>query len=133
MGIESFLIASSVIAIVGQRLVRRSCNACKEPYVPTDEEMAFYIRGGGPHKDVFYKGSGCNICGHTGFKDRIGVYELFPMTPEMKRLIVGFATEDELRDLARKQGMRSMQDEAIALVAADVTTSAEVVRSIYSI
>jgi type IV pilus assembly protein PilB len=55
------------------------------------------------------------------------------MTPELKRLIVGFATEDELRDLARKQGMRSIQDEAIALIARDMTTSAEVVRSIYSL
>jgi type IV pilus assembly protein PilB len=133
MGIESFLIASAVNAIVGQRLVRRICNACKTTYTPTDEEMAWYRRSGGPDKDVFYHGAGCNFCGHTGFKDRIGVYELFEMTPEMKRLIVGFATEDELRDLAKKQGMRTLQDEAVMLVSNDVTTSAEVVRSIYSI
>jgi type IV pilus assembly protein PilB len=133
MGIESFLIASSVIGIVGQRLVRRTCTECKEPYTPSEEELAFYTRGGGPEKTVFYHGVGCNFCGHTGFKDRIGVYELLAMTPELKRLIVGFATEDELRDLARKQGMRSIQDEAISLIAADKTTSAEVVRSIYSI
>ena len=133
MGIESFLIASSVIAIVGQRLVRRTCTECKVPYTPTEEEMAFYTKGGGPEKSVFFHGIGCNFCGHTGFKDRIGVYEIFPMTSDMKRLIVGFATEDELRDLARKQGMRSIQDEAISLVANDLTTSAEVVRSIYSL
>lgn len=133
MGIESFLIASSVLALVGQRLVRRICSECKEPYTPSDEEMAFYINSGGPEKEVFYHGAGCNFCGHSGFRDRIGVYELCAMTPEMKRLIVGFATEDELRDLAKKQGMRSIQDEAVALIAADVTTSAEVVRSIYSI
>jgi type IV pilus assembly protein PilB len=133
MGIESFLIASSVIAIVGQRLVRRTCTECKVPYEPTEEEMAFYRDGGGPEKTVFYHGVGCNFCGQTGFKERIGVYELFPMTSEMKRLIVGFATEDELRDLARKQGMRSIKDEAISLIANDLTTSAEVVRSIYSI
>ncbi len=132
MGIESFLIASAVIGIVGQRLVRRICDLCKVPYTPSDEEMAFYVKGGGPAKDVFYHGAGCNVCGHTGFKNRVGVYELFPMTQEMKRLIVGFATEDELRDLARKQGMRSIQDEAISLIAGDMTTSAEVVRSIYS-
>ena len=133
MGIESFLIASAVNAIVGQRLVRRICTACKTPYTPTDEELAFYQRSGGPDKEIFYHGAGCNFCGHTGFKDRIGVYELFEMTPEMKRLIVGFATEDELRDLARKQGMRTIQDEAVDLVARDITTSAEVVRSIYSL
>jgi type IV pilus assembly protein PilB len=133
MGIESFLIASSVTAIVGQRLVRRLCTSCKTPYTPTDEEMAFYTGGGGHEKDVFYHGVGCNYCSHTGFKGRIGVYELFEITPEVKRLVVGFATEDELRDLAKKQGMRTIQDEAIALVANDITTSAEVVRSIYSL
>ena len=133
MGIESFLIASSVNAIVGQRLVRRTCTACKVPYTPSDEEMAFYSRSGGPAKDVFYHGGGCNFCGHTGYKDRVGVYELLVMTPEMKRLIVGFATEDELRDLAKKQGMRTIQDEAISLISKDLTTSAEVVRSIYSL
>jgi type IV pilus assembly protein PilB len=132
MGIESFLIASAVIGIVGQRLVRRLCDGCKAPYTPTDEELAFYRRAGGPKKDVFFQGTGCNLCAHTGFKDRIGVYELLVMTQEMKRLVVGFATEDELRDMARKQGMRTMQDEAVALVASDVTTCAEVVRSIYS-
>jgi type IV pilus assembly protein PilB len=95
--------------------------------------MAFYVNSGGPEKDVFYHGAGCNFCGHSGFRDRVGVYELCAMTPEMKRLIVGFATEDELRDLARKQGMRTIQDEAVALIANDMTTSAEVVRSIYSI
>lgn len=133
MGIEPFLIASSVIAIVGQRLVRRTCSSCKTPYEPSDEEMAFYERGGGPAKTVFYHGAGCNFCGHTGFKDRVGVYELFPMTQDMKRLVVGFATEDEIREMARKQGMRTIQDEAVSLIAADLTTSAEVVRSIYSI
>jgi type IV pilus assembly protein PilB len=133
MGIESFLIASSVTAIVGQRLVRRMCTSCKTPYTPTDEEMAFYTGGGGTEKTDFFHGAGCNNCSHTGFKGRIGVYELFEITPEVKRLVVGFATEDELRDLAKKQGMRTIQDEAIALVASDVTTSAEVVRSIYSL
>ena len=133
MGIESFLIASSVIAIVGQRLVRRICPSCKAPYTPTQEEMAFYEESGGPPKSDFYHGTGCNFCGHTGYQDRIGVYELLQMTPEIKRLIVGWATQDELRRLAQKQGMRTLREEAINLVAQDVTTIAEVIRSIYSL
>ena len=133
MGIEPFLIASSVVGIVGQRLIRKTCESCAEPYTPTEEELDFFVRGGGVEKDVFLRGVGCNICAHTGFKGRVGVYELLPMGAEMKRLVVGFATEEELRDLARKQGIRTMQDEAIDLIGRDLTTSAEVIRSIFSV
>ncbi len=133
MGIESFLIASSVIAIVGQRLVRRVCPSCKARYRPTQEELTFYEESGGPPKQDFYHGTGCNFCGNTGYQDRIGVYELLQMTPEIKRLIVGWATQDELRRLAQKQGMRTLREEAINLVAQDVTTVSEVIRSIYAL
>jgi type IV pilus assembly protein PilB len=133
MGIESFLIASSVIAVVGQRLMRRICPSCKTSYTPTREELAFYEESGGPPKTDFCIGAGCNYCGHTGYLDRIGVYELLQMTPEIKRLIVGWATQDELRRQAQKQGMRSLRDEAINLVVEDTTTIAEVIRSVYSV
>ena len=133
MGIESFLIASSVLAVVGQRLVRRVCPSCKARYNPTAEEMAFYEDSGGPPKEVFYIGTGCNFCSDTGYQDRIGVYELLEMTPEIRRLIVGWATQEELRSLAQKQGMRTLRTEAINLVAEDVTTIAEVIRSMYTL
>jgi type IV pilus assembly protein PilB len=133
MGIESFLIASSVIAIVGQRLVRRICPSCKTSYTPTSEELAFYEESGGAPKQDFYYGTGCNFCGNTGYQDRIGVYELLQMTPEIKRLIVGWATQDELRRLAMKQGMRTLREEAVNLVSQDVTTISEVIRSIYAL
>jgi type IV pilus assembly protein PilB len=133
MGIESFLIASSVLAIVGQRLVRRICRSCMTTYVPSDEERAFYEESGGPDKTVFYRGEGCNFCTGTGYQDRIGVYEILPITPEIKRLVVGWATQDELRRLAQKQGMRTLREEAIDLVVRDVTTVSEVIRSIYSL
>ena len=95
--------------------------------------MTFYEESGGPPKQDFYHGTGCNFCGQTGYQDRIGVYELLQMTPEIKRLIVGWATQDELRRLAQKQGMRTLREEAISLVAEDTTTIAEVIRSIYSL
>jgi type IV pilus assembly protein PilB len=134
MGIESFLIASSVLAVVGQRLVRRICPSCKTRYTPTVEERAFYDDSGGPpDKDVFYRGTGCNFCSDTGYQDRIGVYELLEMTPEIRRLIVGWATQEELRSLAQKQGMRTLRTEAINLVAQDITTVAEVIRSMYTL
>ena len=132
MGIESFLIASSVLGVVGQRLVRRICESCKAPYSPTIEELEFYAEGGGKPKKKFYKGAGCNFCSNTGFSDRIGVYELLQITPEIKRLVVGWATQDELRRMAVKQGMRTLRDEAITLVEKDLTTIPEVIRHIYS-
>jgi type IV pilus assembly protein PilB len=132
MGIESFLIASSVVAIVGQRLVRRICSYCKTPYHPTDEERAFYIEAGGRDKETYYAGVGCESCAGTGYRERIGVYELLRITPEIKRLVVGWATQDELRRMAVAQGMRTLQQEALQLVEDDVTTISEVVRAIYA-
>ncbi|HEY5103641.1 MAG TPA: GspE/PulE family protein, partial [Acidimicrobiales bacterium] len=133
MGIESFLIASSVLGVVGQRLLRRICPSCKSAYKLTEEEQIFYEASGGPPKELFYQGTGCNFCSGTGYKDRIGIYELLVMTPEIKRLIVGWATQEELRALAVKQGMRTLRQEAISLVANDVTSVAEVIRSVYTL
>jgi type IV pilus assembly protein PilB len=133
MGIESFLVASSILAIVGQRLVRRICPSCKTTYTPTDAEMAFYREGGGPEKATFYRGSGCNFCGDTGYRDRIGVYELLVMTPEIEQLVVERATQQELRAQAVKQGMRTLRHEATSLVAQDITTIAEVIRSVHAL
>ncbi len=132
MGIESFHVASSVVAVVSQRLVRRVCQTCKAPYQPKDEELAFYEDSGGRPKVAFFHGEGCNFCAGTGYRDRIGVYELMRITPEIKRLIVGWATQEELQRMAVTQGMRTLRDEAIRLVDEDMTTISEVVRSIYT-
>ncbi len=132
MGIESFLVASSVLAVVSQRLVRRICQTCKTGYEPKDEELAFYQESGGLPKAQFFRGEGCNFCAGTGYRDRIGVYELMRITPELKRLIVGWATQEELQRMAVSQGMRTLRDEAIRLIADDVTTISEVIRSIYT-
>ncbi|MDA8044613.1 MAG: GspE/PulE family protein [Actinomycetota bacterium] len=133
MGIEAFLLASSVLGIVSQRLVRRICRSCVATYEPTAEEMAFYTEGGGPRKAHFYRGTGCNFCSHTGYQGRIGVYEFLHMTPEIRRLLVGWATQDELRRVAINQGMRTLSAEGLSLVHQDVTTISEVLRSIYSL
>lgn len=132
MGIESFLVASSVIGVVGQRLVRQICMYCKVAYRPTGEELAFYEDAGGRPKREFFTGAGCNFCAQTGYSSRIGVYELMRVTDEMRRLIVrGRASHEEMAELAVAQGMRPLRDEAISLVQNDVTTIAEVVRTVY--
>ena len=132
MGIEAFLVASSVVALVGQRLVRKTCQACAQIYVPTDEEMAFYRDAGGPEKEAFWVGAGCNLCANTGYQDRIGVYELLRVTPEIKRLVVGWATVEEIRRMAQSQGMRTLLQEGLNLVDSDVTTISEIIRVIYA-
>ncbi|MBU6315616.1 MAG: GspE/PulE family protein [Acidobacteria bacterium] len=133
MGIEAFLIASSVVGVIGQRLLRRICDSCKEPYTPGADELAvFRQHSGGSEKTTFYRGAGCNFCAGTGYRDRIGVYELLRITPELRRLLIGWATTEELRRLAVAQGMRTMLREAMALVENDVTTVPEVVRTLFA-
>src|SRR3954469_12735805 len=88
MGIEAFLIASSVIGVIGQRLMRRNCDSCKEPYTPSADELAVFRENGGKPKRLWYQGEGCHLCAGTGYQDRIGVYELLRVTPEIRRLVV---------------------------------------------
>ncbi|HTD49348.1 MAG TPA: GspE/PulE family protein [Acidimicrobiia bacterium] len=132
MGIEPFLVASSLLGVVGQRLVRHMCEHCVEPYSPTAEERSFFERGGGsPNKVDFVAGVGCNFCGHTGYFDRIGIYEVLAVTDEMKELIVTDAPHAQLRALAIEQGMTTLRDQAIRLVTENKTTIAEVLRTVY--
>ena len=133
MGIEAFLVASAVVAVVAQRLVRRICDNCKEEYEPTADELAVYRQhSGGSDKVHFFRGNGCSYCSDTGYHGRIGVYEMLKITPELRRLIVGWATTEELRRLAVAQGMRTMLREAMQLVEDDVTTIPEVVKTLFA-
>lgn len=132
MGIEAFLIASSVMGIIGQRLLRRICDSCKEPYSPSPDEMGMYeqLRPGST-KSLFFHGAGCADCANTGYRDRIGVYELLRVTPKLRQLIVDRATTEQVRQAAIDEGMRPMIEEALNLVDNDVTTVSEVVRTLY--
>jgi type IV pilus assembly protein PilB len=132
MGIEAFLIASSVTGVIAQRLVRRNCPNCLERYDPSTEELSF-LRTFGSLDDSqeFRHGAGCHLCSHTGFLGRIGVYELLTVTDEVRELIVERAPHDEMRKLALSQGMRTLQEQAARLVRDGTTTAAEVMRSIY--
>ncbi|MFC7495971.1 MULTISPECIES: GspE/PulE family protein [unclassified Nocardioides] len=132
MGIEPFLIASSVTAVVAQRLVRRSCTNCLEPYTPSPEELGFLQSVGGiDPADGYRHGVGCHLCAQTGYLERIGVYELLAVTDEVRELVVDRAPHDEMRKLARSQGMRTLQEQAARLVRDGTTTATEVMRSIY--
>jgi type IV pilus assembly protein PilB len=133
MGIEGFLIASSVIAIVAQRLVRKVCDGCKAPYAPTDEERDFAASLGVAVPDHFYRGQGCSRCNMTGYYDRVGVFEVLTMSDDLKRLVVAKASHREIMEAAVKGGMIPLRADAWAKALAGVTTVNEVLRSVYII
>jgi type IV pilus assembly protein PilB len=133
MGIERFIIASSLTGVVAQRLLRRMCKACMVSYEPTPAELAFYEAGGGPEKSEFLRGEGCNTCSNTGYRDRIGVYEILTVSDELRYGLINDVPPTELRKIAIADGMRTLRSEAIRLVRDDVTTIDEVMHTIYTL
>ena len=131
MGIEPFLLSSSLVGVVGQRLVRKICPSCVTGYEPTTKEREFYEFYGGTPKESFVHGAGCNFCSGTGYRDRVGVYEVLAVTDEIRQLIVTSAAPQDMRAVAVSQGMRTMSLEAMALVAKNVTTIDEVLHNVY--
>ena len=131
MGIEPFLVASSLVGVVGQRLVRKVCESCTMAYTPTAQELKWYRYLGGVDKDRFVRGAGCNFCSDTGFRDRLGVYEVLEVTEEVGHILVSGGSPHDIRAKASLQGMRRMGQEAMRLVTEDVTTIDEVIRNVY--
>ena len=132
MGIEPFLIASTVNGVVSQRLLRRICDQCREPYEPSIEELAFYEASGGRRPPLgFTHGRGCNFCARTGFLERVGVFELLLMNSEIKKLLIAGGSVEDLRDAAVRGGTRTLRDGGVALVEEGVTTISEIISSIY--
>ncbi len=133
MGIEGFLIASSVIAIVAQRLVRKTCDGCRVAYTPAQEDIEFATSVGAPVPAELFRGQGCSRCNGTGYFDRIGVFEVLTMSDEVKRLVIGRASHAEIMRAAVSDGMLPLRADAWAKIARGVTTVSEVMRSVYII
>jgi general secretion pathway protein E len=128
MGIEPFLVASSVVAVLAQRLIRKVCPDCKQPYQPDDEEL---IRLGvvpGKSKPTFYRGSGCPACTQTGYRGRTGIHELLVLDDEIRRLIGNKADAAVIRQAAVSHGMVLLKEEAAEKIFAGITTTEEVMR-----
>ena len=129
MGVQDFLITATVEAVLAQRLVRRICIQCREEIV-ADKGTLFQL--GMEKKDLqgktFYRGKGCEACNNTGYKGRIGIFELMVINDDLREVIVNQGTTDELRELARQHGMRSLRDEGINMALAGITTSDEIIR-----
>ncbi|HKW60285.1 MAG TPA: GspE/PulE family protein [Candidatus Dormibacteraeota bacterium] len=133
MGIEGFLIASSVIAIVAQRLVRKVCDGCRIAYAPTNEDISMAASIGFRAPERLYRGEGCSRCNMTGYYDRIGVFEVLLMTDELKRLVIAKASHKDILAAAISGGMVPLRTDAWEKVAAGVTTVPEVMRNVYII
>jgi type IV pilus assembly protein PilB len=134
MGIEPFLVASTVTGMASQRLFRRICDQCKVGYDPSVEEIAFYEANAAPGAAPIgrlSRGEGCNFCSQTGYRDRVGVFELVRMSDAIKRLLVEHASVDDLRATAQQEGTRSLVQEALGLVGGGVTTIGEIMRNVY--
>ncbi|MFY7880869.1 MAG: GspE/PulE family protein [Fimbriimonas sp.] len=139
MGVEPFLISSSIIGILAQRLVRVSCTNCKEPYqVPKKDLMRYGFQLPQTMIDdpselvTLYRGTGCDKCKKSGFKGRTGIHELLVLTDDLRDMILKEAPAHLLRQEAVKNGMKVLQDDALAKVLLGVTTLDEVVRVIYA-
>jgi len=126
MGIEPFLIASSAIAIVAQRLVRRICEHCKKPYTATPEMLRELGMAAG--KVTFYRGEGCPACKKSGYQGRVGLYELIEMNENVRALITNKASSSALTAAAAQAGFRSLRQQGMTNVVAGLTTVEEVLR-----
>ncbi|MDD5291871.1 MAG: ATPase, T2SS/T4P/T4SS family [Candidatus Omnitrophica bacterium] len=131
MGIESFLVASCIKGVLAQRLTRTLCPECKE--ATTIKEKELYLNLGLSHeaadKDVtIYKAKGCKRCMHTGFKGRMGIFELMQMTPKLNMLTLSKASADEIRKAAYEGGMVALRLDGLSKILQGLTTVAEVLR-----
>lgn len=128
MGVKPFLVATALRAVMAQRLLRRICPECKKPYTPSAAEIKMlrlspeYLAN---HQ--FYKGTGCKKCGHTGYKGRIGIYEIFQITEDIARLVFANESSGVIREAARRAGMRSLRDDAMRKAEAGISTLEEVI------
>jgi general secretion pathway protein E/type IV pilus assembly protein PilB len=130
IGVKPFLVASSTRCLMAQRLVRKICKKCAQPYQPTDAEMhALSLTPENLQNATLQKGRGCNDCSNTGHRGRFGIFEIFVIDDETRKLIYDKATSSVLRAHAREMGMRTLREDGIRKVLAGLTTAEEVIRS----
>jgi type IV pilus assembly protein PilB len=130
MGIESYLLADSMVGIIAQRLVRRLCPNCKKPHIATDEEKEImHIDDDG--EITIYEAVGCDKCDHTGYVGRIGIYEIMTVTQTIKDLINHHATAIEIQKAAQAEGMHTLRESAAKLVLEGTTSYKELLHTTF--
>jgi type IV pilus assembly protein PilB len=129
MGIEPFLITSSVLGVVAQRLVRQICTRCKETYTLPEDLIKKNFGSHLPSKEItLYRGRGCSYCFNTGYTGRTAITEVLTLTPKIRDLILNLAQESEIKLAARQEGMKTLRENGLVKVLAGVTTLEEIIR-----
>jgi type IV pilus assembly protein PilB len=129
MGIPPFLVSSSLLLILAQRLARKACAECKEPYEANEDSLLPYGHvPQGLGQCTFYRGKGCPVCNFTGMKGRVAIYEVMPISQEIRDLILRNAPSAEIRDVAVAQGMKTLRQSGLLKVIEGTTTVEEVLR-----
>jgi general secretion pathway protein E len=127
MGIEPYLLSSSVVGVLAQRLVRKLCPHCKEGYLPSASELQ-QLGLDEEGKETLFRANGCEACFNAGYKGRHGIYELMPLTHRLKRQLLKSADSLELQRVAIEEGLSSLRREGALLVQSGITSTAEVLR-----
>jgi len=130
MGVENFLVAAALNLIQAQRLLRKICSHCREP----QELSPKVLKGGGLDPKLLegftpMQGKGCNECNNTGYKGRIAITEVMPISPEIRELILKKSSTVGIAQLAREQGMKTLRDDALVKLRKGITTLQEVIRT----
>jgi general secretion pathway protein E len=123
MGVEPFLLASSLSGVLAQRLVRCLCTSCRTAYEPDHAELAL-LKSANPPKNI-YRAVGCDACGGTGYKGRIGIYELLVIDDEIRRLVHDHSSEQLIRNYANSKGMVDLRQDGVRWVESGITTLEE--------
>jgi general secretion pathway protein E/type IV pilus assembly protein PilB len=130
IGVKPFLVASSTRGLMAQRLVRKVCKQCAAPYVPTEAEMRqLNLDASNSQGATFLRGKGCGNCNSTGYRGRFGIFEIFVIDDDARKLIYEKVSSSVLRNRAREMGMRTLREDGIRKVLAGLTTPDEVIRA----
>ncbi|MDD5729553.1 MAG: ATPase, T2SS/T4P/T4SS family [Candidatus Omnitrophica bacterium] len=129
MGVEPFLVSSSILGVLAQRLVRKVCDRCKDYYTPTDEMLKNLGLEDKIGQNIkFSKGKGCKLCNQSGYKGRVGIYELLKVSPGVQQMVLKRVAADDIRAVAVKEGMTTLRKAALEKLLLGLTTAEEVVR-----
>ena len=132
MGAKDYLVSSTLTGVIAQRLVRRLCDHCKEAYYPTEEEVKHIATNTKMQEELLktklYRKKGCKECGYLGYTGRLGIYEVMPITREIKRLIAQGAHDIEIEETAISAGMKTLKMSCLSHILAGETTTSEFIR-----
>lgn len=133
LGVEPYLIAATTIGIVTQRMVRKICPNCREPYQPPSEDLAAFEEHMESSQVSFTIGKGCSLCNNSGYSGRIGIYETMVMSNNIRQMLISNASAGDIKAQALKEGLVTMQNDGMQKVKLGITTIPEVLHSVFSI